>query len=328
LLSDRELITVQEISAKLDNPLTLYINRGADPDRYQTALLNIAVQINGVSNDSIRLEEWSASVFPEKTSLTFGPEQNIIYFAAPLGREFQPFMDAIAWAGKALPGADKKLSRELARIEREIKLTVLIAEACPHCPQAVRSALALAVAQPKIKLTVIDASYDERLAERYKVKSTPTIVVDDGLSLVGGVSGQDLVNLLLKAVSGNLTEVIDSMIKNGRAEEAGALICNEMAPEAVIPIYTAPEFSNRMGALVAMEEALSINPRIFDPIVQDLTKLLLGDDMPLRGDTAELLGKIGDPAALPALEKALSDPDPDVREAVEEAIENIKSCLV
>ena len=114
------------------------------------------------------------------------------------------------------------------------------------------------------------------------------------------------------------------MIQAGRAEDAGDLLCREGKPEAIVPIYVSPEFSLRMGALVAMEEALEKDPRSLDPIVDELTELLSHQDAPLRGDTAELLGKIGNRQALPALRKAADDPDPDVRDAVEEALEALE----
>jgi HEAT repeat protein len=79
-----------------------------------------------------------------------------------------------------------------------------------------------------------------------------------------------------------------------------------------------------MGALVALEEALDKNPRILDPIVDDLTSLLFQEEAALRGDTAALLGKIGNPAAIPALRKAVEDQDPDVREAAEEALQSLE----
>jgi HEAT repeat protein len=99
------------------------------------------------------------------------------------------------------------------------------------------------------------------------------------------------------------------------------LLCCENRPDAILPIYLSKEFSVRMGALVTMDEALEMDPRILDPLVDDLVLLLSQDEVALRGDTAELLGKIGNPSAIPALKKAAEDPDPDVREAVEEALE-------
>ncbi|MBM3302189.1 MAG: HEAT repeat domain-containing protein, partial [Deltaproteobacteria bacterium] len=154
------------------------------------------------------------------------------------------------------------------------------------------------------------------------VKSTPTIVINEGLTLVGQVSTEELAGRLMEVgKADSLTPILDSMIQSGRADDAAALICRETQPEALLPLYLSKEFSTRMGALVVMEEALALNPRALDPIVGQLTDILFQDDAPLRGDTAELLGKMGNPAAIPALRSAAEDEDPDVREAALEALE-------
>jgi HEAT repeat protein len=119
----------------------------------------------------------------------------------------------------------------------------------------------------------------------------------------------------------SLTADLDSMIQSGRAEDAAALLCASEKQRAILPLYVSKEFSRRIGALVALEEALAINPRILDPVLDDLIDLLSHEDVGLRGDTAELLGKIGNRAAIPALKRTLEDADPDVREAATEALE-------
>ena len=106
------------------------------------------------------------------------------------------------------------------------------------------------------------------LLKRFKVKSTPTIVINEGMTLVGQITRDDLAKRVFEAGQGeSLTSVLDSMIKSGRAEDAAELLCKENHPEAILPIYLSPEFSTRMGALLAMEEALERNQRVFDPIV-------------------------------------------------------------
>jgi HEAT repeat protein len=43
----------------------------------------------------------------------------------------------------------------------------------------------------------------------------------------------------------------------------------------------------------------------------------------LRKEAAIALGEIGDPKAIPALEEALKDPDPDVRKLTQLALKHI-----
>lgn len=308
----------------MSRPVSLLLNLTGTQDRFQANLANIARQISGVSMNRIEIADDDHPVFPEKPSITLTSERggNIHYLAAPQGPEFNPFLDALLWVGGANPLPEDPVYASLDNLVIPRDILVLIAPVCPHCPQVVRLVLSMAVRSPKISVVVVDAAQFHDIAERYKVKSTPTTIVDDGLTVVGQIELPQLVGCVLESgATDSFTAVLDSMIKSGRAEDAGALLSREGRPEAILPLYFSKEFSSRMGALVAMEQALEADPHSLDPIVPDLTTVLSQDDIGLRGDTAELLGKIGNPAALPALRQALKDPNPDVREAVEEALD-------
>ncbi|MBI5249254.1 MAG: thioredoxin family protein [Desulfomonile tiedjei] len=324
MLSDQDLMNVQAMTERISSAVTIYVNEGAADDHFGTNLANIARQISGVSLNRVKVEFGEAlSPFPDKPCLTLAGEfsQNIHYFAAPEGHELQPFLEALAWLGGAQQPRGSDAVRGVKEISSPVDLLILIAAVCPHCPQAVRLGLSMAARQPLIQLSVVDAIEFGDLAARYKVKSTPTTIVNNGLTLVGTINESELVEGLLESeAESSLTRVVDSMIKSGRAEDAGRLICEKNAAGAILPLYVSKEFSTRMGALVAIDEALALNARIMDSVVEDLVPLLFQEDVALRGDTAELLGKIGDPAAEPALKKAAHDGDADVREAAEEAL--------
>lgn len=326
MLTDQDLMRVQAVTETLSRDVTIMVKDAGTESIFETNLVNVARQISGVSMNRVRVEEWSETILPGKPSLTLsdGELTNIHYLAAPEGRELPPFLEAISWLGKANEIPTSEALEALQELKSPVHVMVLMAEACPHCPQVVSAALSLAVGNPMITLNIVDALYISDLAERFKVKSTPTIVINEGMTLVGQITREDLAKRVFEAGMGeSLTSVLDSMIKTGRAEDAAELLCSKNQPEAILPIYLSPEFSTRMGALLAMEEALEHNPRVFDPVLGQLTDLLFQDEAPLRGDTAELLGKIGNPAAIPALRKITDDPDPDVREAVLEALEEL-----
>ena len=76
--------------------------------------------------------------------------------------------------------------------------------------------------------------------------------------------------------------------------------------------------------MLATEEALAQDSASLDGLVPALGALLHADDDALRGDSADLLGEIGHPAAASALEEALDDPNPDVAEIAAEALEEVR----
>lgn len=325
MLSDRDLMSVQAVSSRLTEPITIFVNLGeGETNPFEANLVNIARQICGVSMDRIKIEEGEESLLPGKPSLTpsRGHTGNIHYLAAPEGTELPPFLDLLLWMGSEAGPPRPEVANSLEILAAPCHVMVLIAPTCPHCPQVVHAALSLAVRSSSIILSIVDAVQFEDLAHRYNVKSTPTTIIDDGLTLIGRLTPEELAaHLLMVAEGSSITPILESMIKAGRAEDAAGLICSRKQPEAILPIYLSKEFSVRMGALVALEEVLDKNPKMLDPIIAELTALLFQEEVGLRGDTAELLGKIGNPAAIPALRRAAEDPDPDVREAAEEALQ-------
>jgi hypothetical protein len=327
MLNDEDLMRVQSATEHMSGDVTIFVREAGTDSIFENNLVNIARQISGVSMNRVRVEEWSETILPNMPSLTLsdGEISNVHYVAAPEGRELSPFLDAVSWLGKAKEVPASEAAEQLQELKSPATILVLMAEACPHCPQVVSAALSLAVGNPMVTVNVVDALSVTDMAERFKVKSTPTVVINNGMTLVGQITRDELAAKVLEADRGHsLTSVLDSMIKTGRAEDAAELMCRENQPDAILPIYLSQEFSTRMGALLAMEEALEQNPRIFDPVLGQLTDLLFLDEVALRGDTAEFLGKMGNPAAIPALRKVAEDPDSDVREAVQEALQALE----
>jgi hypothetical protein len=325
LLTDSDLAKIQDVTSKISAPLTIYINQALPDDQFGSNLTHIAAQISGVSMNRILLEPWTSSVFADKPGITLSVQgsRNIHYLAAPEGTELDPFLDALKWISGAEPAPAAPGLQSLQALDSPVRLLVLMAAACPHCPTVVRNALSAAIANPLISLAIIDAVHFNDIADHYKVKSTPTVIIDDGFTSVGALSLDQLVERLTKARDDeSLTATLDSMLKAGRSEDAARLLCREIRPQAILPIYLSHEFSTRMGALVVMEEALSIDPHVMDSVIDELIGLLFHEEIALRGDTAELLGKIGHPSAVPALRKVHeNDSDPDVREAAADALE-------
>lgn len=328
LLNDNDLAKIQSVCSNVSNPVTLLVNGSALDYTGHPSLPNIAAQISGVSMNRVAFDYWDAPIFPDKPSITLagGQQRNIHFLAMPENRELEPFLDAIAWlSGSAQPPVRSEMEA-LRHIKRPVELLVFMSGFCPHCPAVVRHGLYIATIQPLVDVSIIDATLFGDLAEKYKIKSTPTVIFNEGFTHVGELSLENLVKYVTLTDSPDFTTVtLDSMIKNGRAEDAALYLCKNRASEAVLPIFKAPEFSSRMGALLVMEEALSLDPRCLDAVVEPLTELLKVDETALRGDTAELLGKIGDPSASAALQALLeTEKDPEVTEAAKEALERLE----
>jgi HEAT repeat protein len=82
--------------------------------------------------------------------------------------------------------------------------------------------------------------------------------------------------------------------------------------------------TTRISLMMMAEQLLENHPAALDPAVDALIDVLSVDDTPLRGDTADLLGRIGNPAAVEPLKKLLTDPDADVAEVAQDSLDAIE----
>ena len=205
------------------------------------------------------------------------------------------------------------------------ELLVFIAPSCPHCPNAVRAALALALASPLVNVSIVDVQRFEELARRYQVTAAPTTVVDGELSLTGLVSPTELVQRLLdRGTDRHNVQVLQSLVNNGLFDQAVDEVTAGSGTRAFGALWKESTTSTRIGLMLLAEKVLEQDPRALDDLLGGLIALLDAENAALRGDTADLLGQTGSEHARPALEKLLTDPNPDVVEIAEEALEGLE----
>jgi HEAT repeat protein len=80
----------------------------------------------------------------------------------------------------------------------------------------------------------------------------------------------------------------------------------------------------RIGVTALMEELSLLDAHYIGDAVPNLLLLLDHDNPVVRGDVSNILGIIADKDALPFLEKALGDENPNVKLIAEEAIDEIR----
>ena len=157
------------------------------------------------------------------------------------------------------------------------------------------------------------------------MKSVPAVILDRRLVLTGNVTVDRLKALI--EIRGTLQfelEVVQSLIDTGRIAEAADCLAQDAGREIILALIQNPDFSKRLSALVVIEKALDDKPDVVRTLVPSLVAMLRHTDSRIRGDVADLLGKIGDPRVIAQLEPLIADPDPDVGEAAAEAIAELR----
>ena len=98
-----------------------------------------------------------------------------------------------------------------------------MATSCPHCAQVVRAALRISLSHGDVSTFVIDAQWHPELAGRFAVRSVPTVVFDEGLSVTGEVSQSELTERLSSRVTDEYPSLMfQSLVDTGRFADAAA----------------------------------------------------------------------------------------------------------
>ncbi len=308
----------------LDPPLALTLHLAAETGPFSAELERIANDLVRVSEGRILLrradDEGAAPAAPALTlSRTGGGD--VHWLALPEGPEEAPFLEAARGASAGPETLPAELDDGLAGLERRAALLVFVAAACPHCPRAVSAASRLARASERVSVSVVDAQRFPELAERLHVNSTPTTFLDEGRAWVGEVEAAELArSILARGTAEHELAVFRSLVETGRFDEAIASMESGEGARCFVAAWEKSSTSSRIGLMLTAERLLERGDAPFHPVAEDLARVTETDDVPLRGDTADLLGRIDHPAARAALEKLLEDPDPDVAEIAAEGL--------
>ena len=212
----------------------------------------------------------------------------IHYRALPVGPELSPFVAALS--APARPGGDLPV----ATVEGPVALEVFISPDCPNCPRSVRAAVELAAGNPQAVVRVIDVTAFPDLAAAVGVRSVPMIVSGDGLTLVGAIDAAELVEKIESARGGDGDGVVFlSLVDAGRFGEAAKLLSTEGGRRAFVERWGSSALEGRISLALAADEALEGGADVLDEMVPELMSLLASEIAPLRGDSADLLGRIG-----------------------------------
>ena len=304
----------------LDPPVVLTVH--PEDSSYGAALADLAASIAAVAEGGVVVEQGAGLPATPALSLGRGDRRAIHYLALPEGMEGPPFVEALLGLAGALPEADGALLEEL---ERPVELMVFVASACPHCANAVRAANRLALASPLVTSIVVDAQRCPDLAGCFSARSVPMTVLDGGLTETGVVPIEDLAGrILARDEAEHGPRVFRSWIEAGRVEDAAAELAAGCGGSHLVAVWRESATALRMGLMLAAELALEDDRSALDNIVPQLLPLLEGPDVSLRGDTADLLGRIGHPSAEGPLRRLLSDTNPDVAEIAAEALEELE----
>ncbi len=256
--------------------------------------------------------------------------QRIRYHALPLGKELEPFLEAIRLVDQKNVSIDKSIQDQIDQIKIPAQLKLYIAEQCPFCPKMVQELLPMAVINEFITLTVIDVAFFPELAEADTIRSVPTLLLGETFRWTGSTPLQEVIKILVNQDPSQLSgSSIENMLQEGNAAHIGRMMLDaQKIFPAFLDVLVHEKWPLRLAAMVAMEEIIEHDIELAAQAIEPLWERFYGIDDQAKGDVLYIFGECGNDKTLSKLESILTDQyNNELKEAAKEAIKSIQQRL-
>jgi alkyl hydroperoxide reductase subunit AhpF len=130
-------------------------------------------------------------------------DRPVRYFGNPRLRQFVTFVEAMLLVANGKANLQPETLKTLRRLRSDVSLKVFVSPACDHSPQAVVTALRLALESARIRLDVYDVAQFPDLIGRFYVAATPFTVFNDEYAIPGVIDEANLAEDVLAAAQGS-----------------------------------------------------------------------------------------------------------------------------
>jgi hypothetical protein len=263
-----------------------------------------------------------------QTGPAIGIGNGIRYQAIPTENELEPFLEALVYADDKAPAVSPSVKKQLADVQLPAIVKLYVAPQCKFCPGVVRQLLPLPGINSNIHLTIVDCTQFPDAMEANKIKSVPTLILDERFRWTGQIDLTEIISIMNNQDPGALSAAsLEMMIADGNAGQlAGMMIEEGQIFQAFYEVLTHYSTFVRLGAMMAMEELIEESPELAVSAITPLWEKFGSVSGPVQGDILYVLGEMGHTDATGAVESVLAgDYSAEVKEAAEEALEKIKN---
>jgi thiol-disulfide isomerase/thioredoxin len=252
----------------------------------------------------------------------------IRYQCVPREKELPLFLNLLSGVDFSPPTANAPSAENINAVSVPAFVKVYVAPLCPFCPRTVSDLLWLAGQSRLIHITVIDGELFPVLAEQDRIRSVPTVILDDDLRWVGQVNPGEIVGMMVERDPSKLgRDALRAMIEEGGAGRLAEMMAgrNTVFP-AIVDLLAHPLWSVRLGAMAVFEYLVDIAEALANQLLDLLWERFENVDDSVKGDILYLMGQSRHPRTAERLAAVAAGPyAEDVVDAAEEALEAARS---
>jgi len=290
--------------------------RSRDIEGFCDLLLRLVPKIR------IRREEATAASLP---AILVGPR--LSFCGIPSHNEMAPFIEALAFLNAGETDLTESIVGRLRHVRPPASVSVYVAPFCKFCPDVVRRLLPLPFAVDGLRMRIIDGVFFKDAAGEDRVRSVPTVILDNQYRWTGGVT----LPQLCEAVESRDPTKLDKAALQRLVTEGGAYDLARMMLrsgrifEAFLDLLIEEDFTVRLAAMVTMEELAVADLTLARQVIAPLWNRYPQSADSVKGDMLYIFGELNSPQCLPHLRSVLAaEENSEIREAAQEALEKIE----
>jgi alkyl hydroperoxide reductase subunit AhpF len=291
--------------------------RSRDIEGFCDLLLRLVPKIK------IRREEPTAASLP---AILVGP--GLSFCGVPSHNEMGPFIEALAFLNAGTADLPESIVGRLRHVRPPASVSVYVAPFCKFCPDVVCRLLPLPFAVDGLRMRIIDGVLFKDVAGEDRVRSVPTVILDNQYRWTGGVTLPQLCEAVESRDPTKLEKAaLQRLVTEGGAHDlARMMLSSGRIFEAFLELLIEDNFTVRLAAMVTMEELAAVDLTLARQAIVPLWKQYPQSTESVKGDMLYIFGELKSPQCLPHLRSVLAtEANSDIREAAQEALEKIEN---
>ncbi|MGW8187146.1 MAG: hypothetical protein ACWGNK_07760 [Desulfobacterales bacterium] len=270
----------------------------------------------------IRREEATAASLP---AILVGPR--LSFCGVPSHNEMAPFIEALAFLHAGKTELPESIVVRLRHLRPPASVSVYVAPFCQFCPDVVRRLLPLPFAVDGVRMRIIDGVLFKEAAGENRVRSVPTVILDNQYRWTGGVTLPQLCEAAESRDPSKLDKAaLQRLVTEGGAYDLARMMLGRgLIFEAFLELLVEENLTVRLAAMVTMEEMAAADLTLARQVIAPLWKRYPQSADSVKGDMLYIFGELKSPQCRPHLRSVLAtEENSEIREAAQEALEKIE----
>jgi len=161
---------------------------------------SLTADIFNFVTDKEKAEELGVDKIPA-IAVIGAEDHGVRFYGIPSGYEFASLLHAVKAVASGQPSLTEETLRFLQTLERPVHIQVFVTPTCPYCPVSVVLGHQMAIASPKVRADMVEATEFPQLAVKYQVMGVPRTVINDAVHIEGAAPEPMVLAKLQEALS-------------------------------------------------------------------------------------------------------------------------------